>query len=336
MTQETPTYQPTISVIVPVYNTERSLPRCLDSILAQTFADFEVVMVNDGSPDGAADVIAEYAARDARVRVIEQKNQGLGAARNAGIRAAQGEFIACVDSDDAIKPTMLEAMLTALREQGADMAICQAENVVIENGEVAQTLEPYDIPGEGETTTGEQALTWLLNYVGHNILNTAWSKLVPRALFVENDIWFPEQHRYAEDIPTTVQLFLTAGRIALVRENLYEYSHSSETLTANYSLKKAHDILQNNREIAGYVQEKAPQLMLNNFMLGMMFPVEKQILWSSEAGTPEAKALLKEVQAIRRSYVPDFSVASTPRAQQVRIRLAKAGLLPLVCRLMKG
>lgn len=334
METEQPTYQPTISVIAPVYNTELSLPRCLDSILAQTFANFEVVVVNDGSPDGAANVIAEYAARDARVRVLEQENQGLGAARNAGIRAAQGEYLAFVDSDDAIKPTLFEALLAALREQNASMALCQAENVVVENGRVAETLAPYLIPGEGNATTGQQALTWLLNYVGHNILNTAWGTLVPRALFTENDIRFPEGHRYAEDIPTSVQLFLAASRIALVRENLYEYSHSAGTLTATYSLKKARDILQNNAEIAGYVQAKAPQLKLDNFMLGMMFPLEKQILWSAEANTPEAKALMRQVQAMRHSYTPDFSIAPTPRAQQARIRLAKLGLLPLACRLM--
>ena len=124
-----------ISVVVPVYNTASTLPRCLDSVLGQTFTDFEIIIVNDGSTDESHAVIASYAATHPEIVVVTQENQGLGAARNAGIRAARGTYIACVDSDDLIDSTMLEKMLRAVEDHEADVAICQADNVLYSDGE---------------------------------------------------------------------------------------------------------------------------------------------------------------------------------------------------------
>ena len=100
-----------ISVIVPIYKVEAFLHRCVDSILAQTFADFDLVLVDDGSPDGCGAICDDYAARDSRVRVIHQKNQGQAAARNHALAAAKGDWVCFVDSDDAVHPQMLELSL---------------------------------------------------------------------------------------------------------------------------------------------------------------------------------------------------------------------------------
>lgn len=110
--------KPLISVVVPVYNVEKYLPKCLDSLLAQTWQELEIIVVDDGSPDNSWDIMQEYARRDSRVRLIRQKNGGLSAARNAGVEAARGEWIGFLDSDDYVAPEMYERLYCAAVEPG--------------------------------------------------------------------------------------------------------------------------------------------------------------------------------------------------------------------------
>ena len=112
---------PAVSVIVPIYNVEKYLPECLDSLLAQTFADWEAILVDDGSPDGCPAICDEYAQRDARFRVVHQKNSGVSAARNAALRVAQGEFVAFLDGDDTLDAQMLENCLGLAKTHSADI-----------------------------------------------------------------------------------------------------------------------------------------------------------------------------------------------------------------------
>ena len=123
---------PTISVIVPVYNAQKYIHRCVDSILAQTFTDFELILVDDGSPDNCGAICDEYAAKDSRIRVIHQENQGQAAARNHGVAQAQGSWVCFVDSDDMIHPQMLEHLYRGAQEPGVGISACgaiEAENV---------------------------------------------------------------------------------------------------------------------------------------------------------------------------------------------------------------
>ena len=98
---------PKISVIVPIYNVEKYLAKCLDTILAQTFSDIEIICVNDGSTDNSRKILSEYAKKDSRIKIVDKKNGGLSSARNAGMKVAQGEFISFIDSDDWIDETLL-------------------------------------------------------------------------------------------------------------------------------------------------------------------------------------------------------------------------------------
>ena len=113
-----------ISIIVPIYNVEKYLRRCIDSILGQTYRDLEVILVDDGSPDGCGAICDAYAEKDVRVTVIRQKNAGVSAARNAGLACARGEWIGFVDPDDFIVPNMYQEMLDAINVTGAELAVC--------------------------------------------------------------------------------------------------------------------------------------------------------------------------------------------------------------------
>lgn len=115
---------PELSIIVPVYKVEQYLHKCLDSILSQTFTDFELILIDDGSPDRCGEICDEYAAKDDRIIVIHQKNRGVSAARNAGLDIARGEYIGFVDSDDWIEPEMYDSMLAATKEKKIDVVLC--------------------------------------------------------------------------------------------------------------------------------------------------------------------------------------------------------------------
>lgn len=115
---------PELSIIVPVYKVEKYLPRCIDSILAQTFGDFELILIDDGSPDGCGRICDEYARKDKRIVVIHQKNMGVSAARNAGLDIARGRYIGFVDSDDWIEPQMYEVMMREARASAKDIIAC--------------------------------------------------------------------------------------------------------------------------------------------------------------------------------------------------------------------
>lgn len=115
---------PELSIIVPVYNVEKYLPKCIDSILAQTFTDFELILIDDGSPDECGEICDEYAIKDSRIKVIHQKNQGVSSARNAGLDIATGTYLGFVDSDDWIEPEMYEVMIKTVKEKNSDVVIC--------------------------------------------------------------------------------------------------------------------------------------------------------------------------------------------------------------------
>lgn len=124
-----------ISIIVPVYKVEKYLPKCIESILDQTYKDFELILIDDGSPDNCPQICDEYAAKDKRIVVIHQKNRGVSAARNAGLEIAKGEYIGFVDPDDSVAPEMYEMMCAAMKREEVELAIC-GYNYFDENGNV--------------------------------------------------------------------------------------------------------------------------------------------------------------------------------------------------------
>ena len=128
-----------LSVIVPIYNVEKYLERCIDSILTQTYTDFELILVNDGSPDRCAEIMERYAKKDRRIVTIYQENKGVSAARNAGLKIAQGKYISFIDPDDYVERGFFEEVIRLLEEKGVDIACCNWCSV-LENGEKKEHL----------------------------------------------------------------------------------------------------------------------------------------------------------------------------------------------------
>ena len=181
--------EPLISVIVPVYDVEKYLSKCLDSLLAQTWRNLEIIVVDDGSPDGSWDIMQDYAARDSRVRIFRKKNGGVSAARNFGMDAAEGEYLGFVDSDDWVSPHYLEWMAEAMQEQSVPMVLVDYLDVQEGDREPEERLN--DRPAARKITTEHYPQT------GREVGGNAWRMLCHRS--VVEDIRFDESLRYAED-----------------------------------------------------------------------------------------------------------------------------------------
>ncbi len=203
---------PLISVIVPVYKVEPYLKKCVDSILAQTYLNLEIILVDDGSPDSCGAICDSYAAQDSRIQVIHKPNGGLSDARNAGLDIATGEYIGFVDSDDYIAPTMYAQLLDGLVSAQADMAVCQG--VIVKEGEDAvfsQTSNQQILPAG----TGSFAMIYNRAFTVN-----AWNKLYHRDLFA--GIRYPVGLLY-EDLATTYLLTDRAKTVVCLDGKLYAY-----------------------------------------------------------------------------------------------------------------
>lgn len=222
---------PVISVIVPVYRAEKYIHRCVDSILSQTFSNFELILVDDGSPDNCGAICDKYAEIDTRVRVIHQKNQGQAAARNRAITVARGQWVTFVDSDDVIHPQMLEHLLRAAEKSGANISMCGALE--------AETLpEHFTDPIDGkwvEKTMDETGLEALYTYGEHRYW-VVWGKLIRRRI-VEK---FPfTSGRFYEDNAVAFRWLHSAGTVADLPGRYYFYQVNPEgTTKSGFSRKK--------------------------------------------------------------------------------------------------
>lgn len=210
-----------ISVIVPVYRVEKYLPACIDSILNQTFTDFELILVDDGSPDRCPEICDETAKRDARVRVIHQANQGLSAARNAGIEAARGAWLSFVDSDDFLAPDFLETLHDAAVRAGADCALCGVQLTDEAGEKIGQPLSVADGVRTGrsilETLCRAPAMLYLI----------VWNKLYRRDVF--QTLRYPVGRRN-EDTYLAVELFDTVQTVICVSKPMCFYRQRADSI----------------------------------------------------------------------------------------------------------
>lgn len=231
----------TITVIIPVYNGKAFLPRCLESVRRQTYGDLEILLVDDGSTDGSADLCDAYEKEDARIRVIHQANGGLSAARNAGLEAGSGDLILFLDCDDAIQPVMIEGLWRILQETGADIAQCGFQE--IREGE-APEIVPLETLGDADLTaiqvdSGDQVVARIFSADVSWVVQ--WNKLYRRRIF--DKIRFPEG-KYHEDEFVAHQELLAADRVAWTQEKWHLYYRHGASITGTPTMEKRYHAAQ--------------------------------------------------------------------------------------------
>lgn len=203
-----------VSIILPIYNVERYLEKCIDSILAQTYKELEVILVDDGSPDGCPEICDKYSAQDSRVVVIHQKNSGVSRARNAGLETARGEYIGFVDPDDFVVPEMYEEMVNAMETTQSELVIC-GYDYVDESGEVTR---PYSAKDEQILT--QHDLVHMQFDMPPTIRHVVWNKLFRRDLL--RQIRFPEHLHSSEDVDFMLEYIKRVRRACFIHRPLYK------------------------------------------------------------------------------------------------------------------
>lgn len=218
-----------VSLIVPVYNVEKYLRECLDSLVKQTLKDIEIIAVNDGSPDNSLQILEEYAARDNRITIINQKNAGLSVARNNGVKAASGEFVAFVDSDDWVDLDFCEKLYDAAMEENADIAAGEIVSCS-ENGKCKKNVSR----GSNKVFNSLKEKWRYLSDDGAHCY--VCNKIYKRELLISKNLFFAEGRMY-EDMWWSPLVLKNLGRAVLVTNVSYYYRYNPNSITRSFEGK---------------------------------------------------------------------------------------------------
>ena len=241
-----------ISVIVPVYNVEKYLKQCVDSIVAQTYTDMEIILVDDGSTDSCPQICDAYAVTDTRIRVLHKKNGGLSDARNAGLEVARGEFIGFVDSDDYIMPKMYEILSQACMEHEAEIAMC-GRCVIDETDKMIR----YECCMENTVLLDAKDAVKSLLLNDNRCDSAVWDKLYRSFLFA--GMRYPDKVHY-EDQNVTARLIHGAGKMYHVGQALYVYRKRRGSITSSDFNEHCIDELKQAELLKEFVDDQYPEL----------------------------------------------------------------------------
>lgn len=241
--------KPKISVVLPIYNVEKYLETCVKAMTGQTYQNLEIILVDDGSPDGCPALCDELAKTDERIRVLHKENGGLSDARNAGTKIATGEYITFVDSDDVVTDTYVEYLYSLIEKYGCDMSLC-THTVVFEDGKKI----PYG-DGTDEMLDAKECLRRMLY---HDVIDTsAWAKLYRTDM--AREILYPKGKLF-EDIGTTYRFFLASGKIACGYQSQYFYMQRQNSIVSGKFNPHKLDLLEMTDKMAEDVEKVYPDL----------------------------------------------------------------------------
>lgn len=234
---------PLISIIVPVYNVEKYLRQCVDSIVAQTFPDWELLLVDDGSKDSSGAICDEYAAADSRIRVIHKENGGQSDSRNVALREARADLIGYVDSDDWIEPDMYAVLYRTMKDTGADISICGYFTSMVDNE------RPSCNGGNIHVYDRDEALLHLLR--DRQIKNYLWDKLYKRKVITAD---LPKSVSY-EDYATLVKWFASSETVALCDKPEYHYRQRRSSIDHDYNYERKWQFYLAEKERCAFIRE---------------------------------------------------------------------------------
>ncbi len=255
---------PKISIIVPVYNTEQYLRQCLDSIISQTFKDFECICVNDGSTDNSLSILQEYANKDTRFKIINKQNGGSSSARNAALKNVSGKYVAFVDADDFISSDYLEQLLNKAEGNDSDMVFCchkiyySSDNIYENDRNGEKIKELFDKYYKTKNT--EKKIKYMLNIVEKS--RSTCTKLYNAEIIKNNEIRFFEDVYAEVDYPFNILFFLYSDKINFVKEQLYCYRKQvPHSITSNQDKLRVNSL----KSFMALTQELKKRNLLKNF-----------------------------------------------------------------------
>lgn len=292
-----------ITIIVPVYQVNQFLSQCLDSLVNQTYKNLEIILIDDGSDDGSELICDKYAQKDSRIKVIHQSNKGLSEARNTGLEAAQGDYIAFVDSDDIVSTKYIESLYTLIIEHNADISICsyiKSQNEQTDNSKEAKIY----------VTNAKQMLqSW---HGEHKYVETVvWNKLYRKEVFnLPDKLRFPAAKNH-EDVYISHLLINRAQNIVITSQKLYTYRVRNGSITkSNITEHKIRQNIDAQLSRLSFFEDNhyniSRDLLIKGLLLHLMMYKMKLILNKNETDKLSRKQLFKEMKALYKKY---YSIA---------------------------
>lgn len=315
-----------ISIIVPVYNCEQYLDQCIQSVLGQTFTDFELILVNDGSTDNSGNICESYKEKDERVIVLHKENGGgAGATRNLGLSKADAEYVTFMDSDDWMQPDMLECMYSSIAENKADVVICGYRYIFDENRDsdlnYNQSLEPQLVTG------AENVKDFFVKYFPDGMVGYPWNKLYRMEIIRKYDLKFPLMRRMQDGI-FNLNLFGCIESCCVIDKALYNY-RASQSVIKKKLPKDFFDLLESftnqyyeKMEEWGYDAEAAETPMTSHFLNEFVGCIENIYINEQNGARTRRESLLMyyDKQIVQYMLNRNWNI---PRYSRIVLRLYK-------------
>lgn len=292
---------PLISVIVPIYNVEKYLARCVDSIVNQTYKNLEIILVDDGSPDSCPQMCDDYAKKDSRIKVVHKKNGGLSDARNAGMAVATGEYISFIDSDDYVSDDFFECLLDVINKENSDIAECSVVKFYEDNrfDEFSDDLsvKTYDTQDAMSALIAENPFH---QHVWNKLYKTELVKDIPYAVgkLNEDEFW-------------TYQVFGRANKVSKLNKTMYYYfQRNSSIMGVGYNIRRL-DALEGKANRQKYIENNFPELSTQakiDLYGSCMFAYQSVLKFMSGA---DKKNALELIRKYRKMYNLSFDEINT-------------------------
>lgn len=221
-----------ISVVIPIYNVEKYLKDCVDSIINQTYKELEIILVDDGSPDNCGEICDEYAKLDKRIKVIHKKNGGLSDARNKGMSIATGKYIVFIDSDDIASLDMITRMYEKIKNDNSDICVCNVYRITENKKSLQSSVEEDELVDLGKYGVNDYIVNYMLNNDKHRYC--AWNRMYRRDLIAANNLIFePNKEIHSEDLLFNLYCLMYAKKISFVGKPLYEHYIREGTISTS-------------------------------------------------------------------------------------------------------
>ncbi len=293
-----------VSIIVPIFKAEKFLPKCLDSILAQSYQNLEIVLVDDGSPDNCPKICDEYAKKDARIKVIHKQNSGVANTRNVGLDNATGDFFAFVDSDDWIEPNYVQTMLDKQKQYDCDFVCCSVMDVAEKDG----SKNPNIPVNEDEVLCGKDIIAqYYAKYC--TILTVPWNKLYKRQIF--DNLRYPKDRMYYDDTAIILQLLAVTKKIVIIKDVLYNYfKRDNSLMSSKISKQNVTDIILNFQDRVEFLLQNK----LNEFVSEEIARRFCDMGWAYRTckDKPTKKHIKTEFKALWKKYHKYIKLNSLP------------------------
>lgn len=306
-----------VSIVIPVYNVELYLKKCMESIINQTYKNLEIIIVDDGSLDNCPKICDEYSKKDKRIKVIHKENGGLSDARNAGIDIATGKYITFVDSDDYVSHDYVEYMYSLIRKYKAQIATCETEVI---NTEKNKLIKPTKFEENIEVFSKKELFYNIL--FAQKVDVSAYSKLYETSLF--KDIRYPKGVVY-EDTATTYKLIEKCNKIVTGNKKCYYYCLRYGSISKKDGFNEnEYDYIKNTEKMLNYLQEHYPDLeeAINRFDVYANFRILRLLLFTK----PRNKEMEKKTfNNIKEKRMKVLKYKDTPRRDKIAIILSFLG-----------